>query len=55
MVGHRGAPPRCPTLTGPGIVVYTDVEGGVLVRATVVVSAEPGDHAGFAVTDLPPL
>lgn len=44
------------TAVGPGVVVYTDVDGGVLVQATVPVNAEPGEHpAGFAVTDLPPV
>jgi DNA-binding transcriptional MerR regulator len=42
------------TPVGPAVAVYTDVEDGVLVRASLPVNAELGEYpAGFTVTDLP--
>jgi DNA-binding transcriptional MerR regulator len=42
------------TPTGPAVARYEDVADGVLVRASLPVDAEPGEHAaGFTVVDLP--
>jgi DNA-binding transcriptional MerR regulator len=39
--------------TGPGIAYYEDSPDGIVVHAGITVDAEPGDHQGVSVVDLP--